>query len=75
MENGHITNDESQIASTLNNHFSSVFSKDMNHIPPQIAHSPISIPKLNITTDTVKQYISKLNPYKSPGPDKIHSRM
>ena len=30
MENGHITNDDSQIATTLNNYISSMFSKDMS---------------------------------------------
>ena len=67
------TTDEEK-AEVLNQHFSSVFTReDTSNIPDFNPHPCNSIlDKINITEDQVKKKLSKLRTDKSCGPDEVH---
>ena len=64
-------------ADILNTYFASVFTHEkveyMPSLEPKHHGSPLS--DVDITADIVKKKLTKLNPNKAPGPDKIHPRV
>ena len=71
---GQTYTDDKAKANVLNNHFSSVFTRENLTEYPHINgdHIP-DIPSLNIEVEGVKNLLENLDPHKSPGPDNIPS--
>jgi len=71
--NGSILTDSFDKATTLNNHFKSVFSTDDNSSIPDKGPSPYSsMPTFEITEQGVYNILTNCDPSKSPGPDSVH---
>jgi len=63
-------------AEILNDQFSSVFTReDLSSMPPTPTTKAPTIQDININTEGVAKLLSKLSPYKAPGPDKIPPRV
>ena len=73
-KDGSMATTDEEKAEVLNQHFSSVFTReDTSNIPDFNPHPCNSIlDKINITEDQVKKKLSKLRTDKSCGPDKVH---
>ena len=58
----------------MNAFFSSVFTQEEINIMPAFEPRPCITPLeyINITADKMEKKLEKLNPSKSPGPDKMH---
>jgi len=71
---GQTYTDDKAKADVLNNHFSSVFTRENLTEYPHIEgdHVP-DIPSLNIEVEGVNNLLENLNPHKSPRPDNIPS--
>ena len=68
------TSDEDK-ANVLNEYFASVFTKEnLNNIPDYTPHS-VNICDIRVTPTAVQKKLSKLDPSKAQGPDKIPSRI
>ena len=75
-EHNTVTSDGKKMADILNEHFSSVFSKDnvnVNNIEDLVFDSPIE--DLIITKQDIEDKIDKLKPGKAPGPDGISTTL
>ena len=72
--NGTSVNKDDDKARVLNNYFSSVFTVDTDHQAPATNDRVFGTPLLTsqITTEAVRKKLLKLEPNKSPGPDKHH---
>ena len=64
-------------AETLNEFFSSVFTKEQTGELPHFADRPFTttLDSITISPAQIEKKLSKLNPTKSPGPDGIHTRI
>ena len=76
-EDGSITADSKEIALILNNHFTSVFTKE-NSDPTIVENYETEtnrekLTEIIISYDDVKKALNKLEYHKSSGPDEIHS--
>ena len=78
-EDGSVASTDFDKASTLNNFFSSVFTKEnFDDMPSTIEASRsqgITLSDICITPEAVKDKLKKLNPNKAQGPDGIPSRV
>ena len=78
-EDGSVASTDYDKASTLNNFFSSVFTKEnLDEIPSTTEASRshgITLSDICITPEAVKDKLKKLNPNKAHGPDGIPSRV
>ena len=76
-EEGRIITDPSDKANLMNAFFSSVFTQEKITNMPAFEPIPYITPLeyINITADKVEKKLEKLNPSKSPGPDKMHPRV
>ena len=75
-ENGSLTTNDKEKCDTLNDFFSSVFTKeDINNLPDFNNKTNVTIPNIDITKEDVTDALNKLNISKSPGPDLIHPRI
>ena len=72
-KDGTLTVDDNEKASVLNNFFSSVFTVEDKTNVPQLKprNNNIFLPSILITQKAVKNKLSKLDPSKAMGPDKI----
>ena len=72
-EDGQLITDNKDIATALNNFFSSVFTKSgCTPLPNATISTTNSIPELIITEKEVLEQLSKLKTNKSPGPDHFY---
>ena len=72
------TSDDFEKAELLNNHFASVFTKeDLTNVPDFTLEVDdiIIMDQLELTDDGIKEYLLKLDPNKSSGPDGINGRV
>ena len=75
---GMIVNDDVNISNILNKYFASVFAHENNDDLPEAPNyrnfnEPQKLSNIIITEENVKEYIDKLKPNKSHGPDNIHA--
>ena len=61
-------------AEVLNEQYQSVFTKENNQSIPPVNNQNLNMPDINITTNGILKLLSKLNPQKPNGPDKIPIR-
>jgi hypothetical protein len=75
--NGMKAETDQQKAEVLNNFFSSVFTHEECSDIPHFEDRPYTSPLDDITfsSEQIKKVLDKLNPNKSPGPDKVHPRI
>ena len=73
-KDGSLTKTDKEKAETLNQQFTSVFTKeDVDNIPEMEDKQLIdSLDSIMVTEDMVKQKLKELRVDKSPGPDKVH---
>ena len=70
-----ITND-SDMANTMNNYFSSVFTiEQLNNVPQLGQYEGNILDTFNFSTEEVQEKLQHLNIYKSTGPDMLHPRI
>jgi hypothetical protein len=70
-QDGEITND-SEIAESMNNYFSSVFTEETpENFPSMIQRTKDSVTNIECTVAEVYRHLKQLNVNKSPGPDDI----
>lgn len=69
--NGSLTNSDSEIVGILNDHFSSVFTEEVEGVAPvpQLVHGGEPLDNITCTQEMVLERIKKLCTSKSPGPD------
>ena len=61
-------------ATLLNEQFVSVFSEEDDIIPHINSPRSIRMPEITVSVNGVRKLLSKLNPYKSSGPDTVSAR-
>ena len=61
-------------AEVLNEYYQSVFTKENNQSIPPVNNQNLNMPDINFTTNGILKLLSKLNPQKANGPDKIPIR-
>ena len=62
-----------ETAEVLNSFFQSTFThKNTDEVPAFSSRSDVCITDITVTKDMVFEKLSKLKPFKSPGPDEIH---
>ena len=61
-------------AEVLNEQYQSVFTKENNQSIPPVNNQNLNMPDINFTTNGISKLLSKLNPQKPNGPDKIPIR-
>ena len=67
-----ITNDN-DMANTMNNYFSSVFTiEQLNNVPQLDQYEGAIFDTFNFSTEEVQEKLQHLNIYKSTGPDMLH---
>ena len=78
-ENNDIISDDKGKANVINKYFSSVFTKEDLQTLPKMSEGEKScdmfVSDLVITEKAVRDKLNKLNPNKSPGPDKLYPRI
>ena len=80
MANGHITDNDKEMCSCLNEYFLSVFTNENLEYIPEVeaiySGSPENIlSKIDISRDDVLKELNKLKAHKSPGPDEVYARV
>ena len=78
--NGSLINDDKEIANSLNNYFSSVFTKEnLNNFDFETNneqnHGRESLENIEISPETIKKLIKNIKPNKSAGPDEIYAKI
>lgn len=74
--NGCILEDRADIATLLNRTFHNVFVKEPSTELPSFANRTVyALQNLNINTELLAKFLSKLDPNKSIGPDGVHPRV
>ena len=58
-------------AEVLNKQYQSVFTKEDNQSIPPVNNQNLNMPDINFTTNVISKLLSKPNPQKANGPDKI----
>ena len=67
---------DNDMASTMNNYFSSVFTIEQLNNVPQLGHYEGHIlDTFNFSIEEVQEKLQHLNIYKSTGPDMLHPRI
>ena len=61
-------------AEVLNEQYQCVFTKENNLSIPPVNNQNLNMPDINFTTNGISKLLSKLNPQKANGPDKIPIR-
>ena len=61
-------------AEVLNKQYQSVFTKENNQSIPPVNNQNLNMPDINFTTNGISKLLSKPNPQKANGPDKIPIR-
>ena len=75
-QNGQVISDNQIQAETLNNQFSSVYTKEGDTPLPEMGTSPHpDSPNISITLNGVEKLLNKINPHKATGPDEIPTRL
>ena len=73
--NGMTISSSEDKAEVLNNQFYSVFTdEDISHIP-EVLYSFPDMPGISFNTEGIYKLLNELNINKSPGPDKIPTRV
>ena len=64
------------MANTMNNYFSSVFTiEQLNNVPHLGQYEGNILDTFNFSTEVVQEKLQHLNIYKSTGPDMLHPRI
>ena len=61
-------------AEVINEQYQSVFTKENSQSIPLVNNQNLNMPDINFTTNGILNLLSKLNPLKGKGPDKIPIR-
>ena len=68
---GEIITDTKGEYQVLNEKYQSVFTKENNQSIPPVNNPNLNMPAINFRTNGISKLLSKLNPQKANGPDKI----
>ena len=76
--NGRQSENDTEMANTLNNYFASVFTEELSDSPPAtppVENEVTPLSNITITETNILHSIEKLKVNKTPGPDKISPRI
>ena len=73
---GIVITTDNDMANTMNNYFSSVFTiEQLNNVPQLSQYEGNILDTFNFNTEEVQAQLQHLNIYKSTGPDMLHPRI
>ena len=74
--NGIVITTDNDMANTMNNYFSSVFTTEQLNNVQQLGQCECNIlDNFNFSTEEIQEKLQHLNIYKSTGPDMLHPRI